>query len=83
MWAESPNKSAKRGKRKSMANKSVSVKLVAAKVTKNTVRFEEELESEFAQPVIGTLYVPKATLGAIGYKEGANIALTVSIAEDK
>lgn len=36
------------------------------KATKNTIRFTEVLENELDAPKIGTLYVPKQTLGTIG-----------------
>ena len=58
----------------------VTVTFVPEKVTKNTVRFTEELESEFAAPVIGTIYVPKSTLGQVGYAEGKKLTVTVGIA---
>ena len=53
------------------------VKMVMQKATKNTIRFEEVLENELDAPKIGTIYVPKATLGAIGWREGK--VLTVSV----
>lgn len=63
---------------KANANATVTVNFVPEKVTKNTVRFTEKLESEFAAPVIGTIYIPKATLGQIGYAEGKELVLSVS-----
>jgi len=51
----------------------------AEKATKNTVRFQEVLESEFAAPTIGTIYVPKATLGQLGYAEGKKLVVTVTV----
>lgn len=51
----------------------------AEKVTKNTVRFEEVLENEFQQPVIGSIYIPKATLGQIGYADGKRLVITVEL----
>ena len=33
------------------------------KATKNTIRFEEVLESELAAPKVSSIYVPKSTLG--------------------
>lgn len=53
------------------------------KVTKNTIKFAEVLESEFAAPTIGTIYVPKATLGQLGYSNGDNLVLTLAIGGDK
>ena len=57
----------------------VTVELIAEKPTKTTVRFKENVESEYVAPEIGTLYIPKATLGKLGYKEGDTIVLSVSI----
>lgn len=54
------------------------VVLVMEKATKNTIRFTEVLESELAVPKIGSMYVPKSTLGEIGWKEGMKITVEVS-----
>lgn len=48
------------------------------KTTKNTIRFTEVLENELDAPKIGTIYVPKATLGAIGWKEGKKLVIEIS-----
>lgn len=55
----------------------VTVEMQVGKVTKNTIRFEEVVESEFTNPKIGTLYVPKGTLGEIGYTEGMSILVAI------
>ena len=57
----------------------VTVEMSVSKVTKNTVRFEEVLESEFNAPEIGTIYVPKSTLSKLGYKDGMKLVLTVEV----
>ena len=57
----------------------VTVTLSEEKQTKNTVRFTEKLESEYDVPVIGTLYVPKATLAKLGYKGKAELVLEISV----
>lgn len=49
------------------------------KVTKNTVRFTEKVASDTDAPAIGTIYVPKATLSAIKWKEGMPLYVDVSI----
>ena len=36
------------------------------KVTKNTIRFAEVLESELDAPKVGGIYIPKSTLAEIG-----------------
>ena len=60
----------------------MTVRFTMEKATKNTIRFTEVLENELDAPKIGTVYVPKATLGAVGWKEGK--ALTIEIGtEDK
>jgi hypothetical protein len=51
------------------------------KETKNTIKFAEITESKFAAPLIGTLYVPKTTLGQLGYKDGQKIEITVEVAK--
>ena len=48
------------------------------KATKNTIRFAEVLESELAAPKVGSVYIPKSTLGELGWKEGMKLALEVS-----
>ena len=48
------------------------------KATKNTIRFEEVLESELAAPKIGSVYIPKSTLGELEWKEGDTIVMNVS-----
>lgn len=48
------------------------------KVTKNTIRFAEVLESELAAPKIGSVYIPKSTLGELGWKDGDTITLEIS-----
>lgn len=47
------------------------------KVTKNTVRFEEVLESDLAAPKIGSIYVPKSTLGELGWDGKSEITVEV------
>ena len=48
------------------------------KATKNTIRFEEILESEFSAPKIGSIYIPKSTLQEIGWGEGKQLEITVT-----
>lgn len=48
------------------------------KATKNTIKFSEVLESELDAPSIGVIYVPKATLKAIGWKEGKTLEVEIS-----
>lgn len=56
------------------------IELKMEKATKNTIRFEEILESELAAPKVGAVYIPKSTLGELGWKEGTNIKLTLETA---
>lgn len=49
------------------------------KDTKNTIRFKEVLEGPLDVANIGTLYVPKMTLKAIGYQEGQKLEVTLDI----
>ena len=52
------------------------------KATKNTIRFEEVLASELDAPKLGSIYIPKATLGEIGWVEGKELTVTLDIKED-
>ncbi len=49
------------------------------KATKNTIKFKEMLESELSAPKVGTVYVPKSTLGELGWKEGSKLVLEVTV----
>lgn len=53
------------------------VKFNMEKATKNTIRFTETLANELDAPKIGTLYVPKSTLGSIGWTEGKNLVIEI------
>lgn len=56
----------------------MTITLKMEKATKNTIRFEEVLENELQAPKIGSIYVPKATLGELEWKEGDMITLEIS-----
>lgn len=48
------------------------------KATKNTIRFAEVLASELDAPKLGSIYVPKSTLGELGWKEGDTLTIEIS-----
>lgn len=48
------------------------------KDTKNTIRFKEVLKGPLDVANIGTLYIPKMTLKAIGYQEGQKLEVTLN-----
>ena len=54
------------------------VVMTMEKATKNTIKFAEVLESELAAPKIGSMYVPKSTLGELGWKEGNTITVEIN-----
>lgn len=56
----------------------MTITLKMEKATKNTIRFTEVLASELDAPKLGTIYVPKSTLGEIGWREGDTLEVTVS-----
>ncbi len=56
----------------------MTVTMKMEKATKNTIRFEEILESELDAPKIGSIYIPKATLGELGWKEGDTLTIEIS-----
>ena len=60
-------------------SKNVNATFEPEKITKTTIRFAEVTESEYSAPVIGTIYVPKATLGAIGYGDGKKLVMTLTV----
>ncbi len=49
------------------------------KATKNTIRFAEVLKSELDAPKIGSIYIPKSTLGELKWEEGAKITLEIDV----
>ena len=51
------------------------------KATKNTIRFAEVLENELDAPKIGSVYIPKSTLGELGWAEGKNITITIDLSK--
>jgi len=56
-----------------------SVKFIPERITKNTVRFQEQLLSDMDVIVIGTLYVQKTALAKIGYKEGDVLIVNLEV----
>jgi hypothetical protein len=54
------------------------ITMTMEKATKNTIKFTEVLESELSAPKIGTLYVPKSTLGELGWKEGEKLIVDIT-----
>ena len=56
----------------------MTVKFKQEKVTKNTIKFAEVLESDLDAAKIGALYVQKTTLKEIGWQDGK--VLTVELA---
>ena len=48
------------------------------RATKNTIRFEEVLASELDAPKIGSIYIPKSTLGELKWTEGDNITIEIT-----
>lgn len=57
---------------------SISVLLTEDKVTKRTIRFAEDIKED-EDKILGTVYVPKATLDKIGYEKGDELEVTLSI----
>lgn len=47
--------------------------------TKNTIRFQEVLADSLDTPQIGTLYVAKAALKSLGWKDGKNLSISLSV----
>lgn len=49
------------------------------KATKNTIRFAEVLASELDAPKVGTLYIPKSTLGELKWADGNKISIELKL----
>jgi hypothetical protein len=47
------------------------------KATKNTLRFTEDVASDLGTPAIGTLYVQKAVLKELDYKDGQKLHVSL------
>jgi hypothetical protein len=58
------------------------VRFSQERITKNTIRFQEQLESELDVPTIGTLYVQKAALAKIGYIPGTELLVTLEVQDE-
>lgn len=58
------------------------VRFSQERITKNTIRFQEQLESELDVPAIGTLYVQKTALARIGYTSGAELLVTLEVQDE-
>lgn len=54
------------------------IKFEFEKETKNTIRFKEVLADPLDPAVIGTMYIPKATLKDIGWSQGKYLVLNVT-----
>lgn len=55
------------------------ITLKMEKATKNTIRFEEVLESELDAPKIGSIYIPKSTLAELGWKEDKTLTIKMEV----
>lgn len=55
------------------------ITLKMEKATKNTIRFEEVLENELDVPKIGSIYIPKATLAELGWKEDKTLTIEMEV----
>ena len=53
------------------------VNFTQEKVTKNTIKFAEVLDDELDTAKIGSLYIRKDALKAIGWKGGATITVDI------
>jgi len=53
------------------------IKFIKERETKNTIRFAEVPEGE--ETIVGTIYVPKATLKSLGWAEGKNLVIELGV----
>lgn len=64
-----------------MAKNNATIELVFTyeRETKNCIRFTEVLQDKLDTPQVGTLYLQKASLKAMGWQEGKNITMQLSV----
>lgn len=55
------------------------ITFIPERMTKNTVRFQEQVKSDLDVPVIGVLYVQKTALAKLGYKEGKTLTINMEV----
>lgn len=49
--------------------------------TKNTIRFTEQVADQLDTPQIGTIYVAKAALKSLGWKQGNTLKVNIKLGE--
>lgn len=49
--------------------------------TKNTIRFTEQVADQLDTPQIGTVYVAKAALKSLGWKQGNTLKVNIKLGE--
>ena len=59
----------------------MTIKFEMEKATKNTIKFAEVLADELDTAKIGSLYVQKAALKAIGWGEGKQLEVELKVKE--
>ena len=57
----------------------MTITLKKDRITKNTIRFSEVTDSDLDTPVLGTIYVSKAALKTLDYKDDDMIVLELSV----
>lgn len=62
-----------------MAAKKIELTFAFERETKNTIRFAEQVEDVLDTPQIGTIYVAKSALKAMGWKQGNNLSLSIGL----
>lgn len=60
-------------------NNAINLTFAFERETKNTIRFTEQVEDTLDTTQIGTIYVSKHTLKAMGWREGNTLTMTLSI----
>jgi hypothetical protein len=60
-------------------NATIELTFTFERETKNTIRFTEVLQDKLDTPQVGTLYLQKASLKAMGWQEGKDIKMTLNV----
>lgn len=60
-------------------NATIELTFTFERETKNTIRFTEKTADMLDTPQVGTLYLQKASLKAMGWQEGKDIKMTLNV----
>ncbi len=60
-------------------NNAIQLTFAFERETKNTIRFSEQVADQLDTPQIGTIYVAKAALKTMGWKQGNTLTMSIEL----